>query len=276
MLSSFFILLFAECAGSGSFAKVYRVRRKETGELYAMKVIDKEKIVDPKLQENLDNEIAIMRDYLHPNVIRLFQNFNSTKYIYLVLELCPGGDLSKFIRARKRVAEPVAKRFLHQLSRGLLFLSEKNVIHRDLKPANILLSEASDDAVLKLADFGFARVLGAASMAQTQCGTPLYMAPEIFQGHDYDYKADLWSIGCIYWEMLFGVPPYRGSSQRELFANMRKPLDLPPDVPISRESQKVLQMVCWFVMQYQARCLRISLLFCLNLFCFTRPFLLSD
>jgi serine/threonine-protein kinase ULK/ATG1 len=100
---------------------------------------------------------------------------SSPKTIYLILELCPGGDLSKFIRSRKKLDERVAQSFLRQLSDGLYFLNQKSVIHRDLKPANVMLSEDSDFAVLKLADFGFAKHLMEAAMAQTPCGTPLYM-----------------------------------------------------------------------------------------------------
>jgi serine/threonine-protein kinase ULK/ATG1 len=107
--------------------------------------------------------------------VRLYEHFNSSKSIYLILELCPGGDLSKYIKRCRRIDEHVAQRFLRQLSDGLLFLNQRNLIHRDLKPANVLLSEASENAILKLADFGFAKVLAEASLAQTPCGTPLYM-----------------------------------------------------------------------------------------------------
>ena len=132
-----------------------------------------EKVGDPKLMENLEQEISIMRDYLHPNIVQLFEHFSSSRYIYLVLELCPGGDLSKFIKRYHRIEEFIAQGFLRQLSDGLHFLQEKNVIHRDLKPANVLLSEFSNQAILKIADFGFAKHLVEASMAQTPCGSPL-------------------------------------------------------------------------------------------------------
>ena len=196
--------------GSGSYAQVFRCIHMKTGEPYAIKAISKGitpllpckltictwasdcfltprrvslsatlytlstgKVGDPKLMENLEQEISIMRDYLHPNIVQLYEHFSSSRYIYLVLELCPGGDLSKFIKKFHRIEEVIAQGFLRQLSDGLHFLQEKNVIHRDLKPANVLLSESSNHAVLKIADFGFAKHLVEASMAQTPCGSPL-------------------------------------------------------------------------------------------------------
>jgi serine/threonine-protein kinase ULK/ATG1 len=116
-----------------------------------------------------------MRDIQHPNIVRLYDSFENSKYIFLVLELCRGGDLSTFIKRSKRLDENIAQSFLKQLSSGLYFLSESSIIHRDLKPANVLLSEPSEYAILKLADFGFAKYLAEASLAQTQCGSPLYM-----------------------------------------------------------------------------------------------------
>ena len=193
--------------------------------------------------ENLEQEISIMRDYLHHNIVQLYEHFSSQRYIYLVLELCPGGDLSKYIRKRGRIGEPIAHGFLKQIAAGLKFLQQKNVIHRDLKPANILLSEATDAAVLKIADFGFAKQLQeAASMAQTPCGSPLYMAPEIFEMQEYDAKADVWSVGCIFYEMLVGCPPFKGSNPRELFQNIRtKQLQVPSDVPVGADSLAILR-----------------------------------
>lgn len=228
--------------GSGSYAQVFTGRHMISNLVYAVKAISKEKVGDPKLQDNLDSEISIMRDYQHPNIVRLFEHFNSSRFIYLVLELCNGGDLSKYIKKFKKIEEHVAQCFLRQLSDGLHFLSQKNLIHRDLKPANVLLTECSENAVLKLADFGFAKHLTEASMAQTPCGTPLYMAPEIFEMQEYDAKADLWSVGCIFYEMLVGTPPFKGSNPRELFNNIKtRPLLVPPEIQLSTESLVILQ-----------------------------------
>ncbi|CAN0366173.1 unnamed protein product, partial [Hapterophycus canaliculatus] len=101
---------------------------------------------------------------------------------------------------------------------GLHFLWSKNLVHRDLKPQNLLLTGPGLDATLKIADFGFARHLAQASMAETICGSPLYMAPEILQGHKYGAKADLWSVGAILFEMLAGKPPFGGQNQASSLA----------------------------------------------------------
>ena len=153
------------------------------------------KVGDPKL---IEQEIAIMRKYshLHENIVQYIEHFSSQCHIYLVLEFCPGGDLSTHIKARGRLTEEIACGFLKQISNGLHFLHSKNIMHRDLKPANILLSEDSRHAILKIADFGIAKQLrGAVSMSRTQAGTPLYMAPEIYEMQGYDAKADVWYVG---------------------------------------------------------------------------------
>jgi serine/threonine-protein kinase ULK/ATG1 len=165
-----------ERIGKGSFAEVYLGTNLVDGKRYAIKVISKELMnSEPKLAAGLESEIRIMHEFIHPHIVRLHRYFSSEKNFFLVLDYCQGGDLSKFIRKKGRLSEPAALRFLHQLAEGLHFLKEKNFVHRDLKPANVLLSEFSESATVKLADFGFARYLLEASLAQTRCGTPLYM-----------------------------------------------------------------------------------------------------
>jgi serine/threonine-protein kinase ULK/ATG1 len=167
--------ILREKIGKGSYADVYKGVHKITGINYAIKTIFKENLSDPKLLMGLESEIKIMREFSHQNIVKLHEYFSSEKNFYLVLELCEGGDLSKYIKKSKRLSERVAHSFLLQLVNGLTFLQDKNFIHRDLKPANVLLTEFSENATLKLADFGFAKHLAGASLAQTRCGTPLYM-----------------------------------------------------------------------------------------------------
>jgi serine/threonine-protein kinase ULK2 len=231
--------------GSGSYAQVYKAVHKSSGEIFAIKMIAKEKLGnDERLYTNLESEIRIMRDYIHPNVVRLYENLTSGRNIYLILEYCPGGDLTKFIRKTHHLSDMVARVFFVQLVDGLSFLHSRNVIHRDIKPQNILLTESSAAATIKIADFGFAKHLTEAAMAQTPCGTPLYMAPEIFQMKDYNEKADLWSLGCVYYEMLVGTTPFRGSSPKELYTNIQtKALVVPPELGVSRQTETLLRKV---------------------------------
>lgn len=231
-----------EKIGKGSFAEVYLGVNIHDGKKFAVKVISKELInSEPKLAAGLESEIRIMHEFIHPHIVRLHRNFSSEKNVYLVLDYCQGGDLSKFIRKKGRLTEAVAVRFLHQLAEGLFFLKEKNFIHRDLKPANVLLTEFSENAIVKLADFGFARYLLEAALAQTRCGTPLYMAPEILESKDYDAKADIWSVGCIFYEMLAGTCPFKGQNEMDLLRNIRtKELRMPDDVVVSRPSLEIV------------------------------------
>ncbi len=208
--------------GSGSYSKVFLCRHLKSKVLYALKIIEKKVISNIKLQESLYMEIKIMREYKHVNIVCLKESFSYGKYICLVVDYAAGGDLSDYIKNRGKLNESIASTLLYQLSLGMEFLSTKGVIHRDLKPQNLLLSDATDYPVLKVADFGFARHLkDAASMAQTPCGTPLYMAPEVYLLRDYNGKADCWSIGCIYHEMLTGSPPFMAHSPRQLFIQIK-------------------------------------------------------
>lgn len=124
---------------------------------------------------------------------------------------------------------------MQQLANGLQVLHENNLIHRDLKPQNLLLSTTDDNSVLKIADFGFARYLQPLGLAETLCGSPLYMAPEIMQLQKYDAKADLWSVGAILFQLVTGKTPFTGNTQIQLFQNIVKSNELhfPPDSNLS-------------------------------------------
>ncbi|OMP06301.1 hypothetical protein CCACVL1_01634, partial [Corchorus capsularis] len=140
--------------------------------------------------------------------------------IFLVLEYCDGGDLAAYIHRYGKVSEEVARHFMRQLAAGLQVLQEKHLIHRDLKPQNLLLSTKGVTPQLKIGDFGFARSLRPLDLADTLCGSPLYMAPEIIQNQKYDAKADLWSVGAILFQLVTGKPPFDGNSQLQLFQNI--------------------------------------------------------
>lgn len=132
------------------------------------------------------------------------------------MEYCDAGDLAQYLQKYRVLPEQQAQIFLSQLANALNELWKQNLIHRDIKPQNILLCNERGSLVLKLADFGFARIVRPADLAETLCGSPLYMAPEILKYEKYDSKADLWSIGAIAYEMLFGQPPFRGENHIHL------------------------------------------------------------
>ncbi|KAK7294573.1 hypothetical protein RJT34_17462 [Clitoria ternatea] len=216
--------------GSGSFAVVWRSRNRHSGLEVAVKEIDKRQL-SPKVRDNLLKEISILSTIHHPNIIRLFEAVETNDRIYLILEYCGGGDLAAYIHRHGKVSETVARHFMRQLAAGLQVLHEKNLIHRDLKPQNLLLATTAATPVMKIGDFGFARSLTPQGLADTLCGSPYYMAPEIIQSQKYDAKADLWSVGAILYQLVIGRPPFDGNSQLQLFQNILASTELhfPPE-----------------------------------------------
>nr|XP_043621496.1 serine/threonine-protein kinase ATG1c-like isoform X2 [Erigeron canadensis] len=217
--------------GSGSFSVVWHAKHKIHGTQVAIKEILLGKMNNKKLEESLMSEIDILKNINHPNIIRLLDMIKEPGKIYLVLEYCRGGDLSVFIQKRHgRIPKSTSVHFMQQLAAGLKVLRDNQIIHRDLKPQNLLLFTNEDNSTLKIADFGFARSLHR-GLAETLCGSPLYMAPEIMQLHKYDAKADLWSVGAILFQLVTGRTPFTGNTQFQLLQNILKSTELqfPPD-----------------------------------------------
>ncbi|XP_074576596.1 LOW QUALITY PROTEIN: serine/threonine-protein kinase ATG1c-like [Curcuma longa] len=211
--------------GAGAFSTVWRARHRVRGTEVAVKEIAMDRL-SKKLQENLLSEVFILRRINHPNIIALYDFIQTSGRIYLVLEYCKDGDLSVYIQKHGRVPETIAKHFMKQLASGLQVLRDNNVIHRDLKPQNLLLSTHEGNYVLKIADFGFARSLAPRGLAETLCGSPLYMAPEVMQFQKYDAKADLWSVGIILYQLVTGKTPFTGNSQIQLLQNVLRTNEL--------------------------------------------------
>lgn len=250
--------------GSGSFASVYLGVSSADGRTAAIKAIKSERLTK-KVKDNLDVEISILSSFSHPHIVQMFNVLKTSSHIYLVLEYCSGGDLQKLIRSRNsgRLTERVARRLMRDLCKGLQFLHSKDVIHRDIKPQNLLLTnplppdEFDDEAKpnspvpnhdpsipfqLKIADFGFARQLESAALAETLCGSPLYMAPEILSQHPYSSNADLWSTGTVLFEMIAGKPPFNGVNHIDLLRNIqRKAVRLPEGVRVTPECVALLR-----------------------------------
>lgn len=190
--------------GKGAFSKVYKGLDTKNDEIIAIKVIDKFQI-KKNVIDRLKEEIKLLNDIEHENIINL-KDFTEDEYhYYLIMEYCNGGDLHQKIRKGK-ISEDIAKNYMKQIMFALRYLKSLNIIHRDLKPQNILLT--NDDKTIKITDFNFAREMFDNDISQTFCGSPLYMAPEIIKRNEYNVKSDLWSIGLILYEMVYGINPY--------------------------------------------------------------------
>ncbi|GFO00432.1 serine/threonine-protein kinase dclk3 [Plakobranchus ocellatus] len=170
--------------GDGNFAVVRQSRKKETGQEFAVKVIDKAKL---KGKEHMvENEIDIMKDCNHTNIVRLFEEYETAERIYLVMELVKGGDLFDAITQSVKFGEPESALMVKDLCNALYYMHSRSIVHRDLKPENLLVHRNKDGSItLKLADFGLA--MEVKELIYTVCGTPTYVAPEILT--EIDLKA---------------------------------------------------------------------------------------
>jgi calcium/calmodulin-dependent protein kinase I len=206
--------------GSGAFSVVKEVSHKETGKSYAIKVVTKAKLT-PEDEQALKDEIDVLHELEHPNIIRLFDVFDEKQYYYLVTEKMMGGELFDRIVQKSYYNEKEARDVCRILFKALGYCHQHKIAHRDLKPENLLLLSADDDSNIKIADFGFAKKCLTPNSLNTQCGTPGYVAPEILEGTPYDTKADMWSLGVIVYILLGGYPPFIEQNQRELFRKIR-------------------------------------------------------
>lgn len=165
----------------------------------AVKVIKRENLKG-KFVELLENEIKVLKGCNNSNIIRLYDLKKTPNNFYLVLEYCNEGDLAAYVKRKKQLTEDEAVEFLVQILHGFRTLVKNKILHRDFKLANILLH----DGQIKIADFGFAKLLTEEEFAKTVLGSPLNMAPEVIKGKEYNSKADIYSIGVCFYEMLYG------------------------------------------------------------------------
>jgi len=202
--------------GEGSYGSVQRCQFKDTGQWRALKTIDKALV---KNTEQFKEEMAIMKLLDHPNIVRLYETFEDENLVYLVLELCTGGELFDRIVAQEKFSEQAAAICVQQMLRAVNYMHQNYIMHRDLKPENWLLSSATEDAGrqaiqpadLKLIDFGLSKRFTPGDFATTKAGTPYYVAPEVLEGR-YAELSDVWSIGVIMYILLCGSPPFAGNN----------------------------------------------------------------
>ncbi|NXN58797.1 STK36 kinase, partial [Rynchops niger] len=197
-----------EMIGEGSFGRVYKGRRKHSARVVALKFIPKVGRSEKELK-NLQREIEIMRGLHHPNIIQMLDSFETDKEVVVVTDYAEG-ELFQILEDDGSLPEDQVQTIAAQLVSALYYLHSHRILHRDMKPQNILLGK---DGVVKLCDFGFARAMSIHTMVLTSIkGTPLYMSPELVEERPYDHTADLWSVGCILYELFVGTPPFYTSS----------------------------------------------------------------
>ncbi|NXA07269.1 STK36 kinase, partial [Sapayoa aenigma] len=193
-----------EMIGEGSFGRVYKGRRKHSAQVVALKFIPKVGRSEKELK-NLQWEIEIMRGLHHPNIIQMLDSFETDKEVVVVTDYAEG-ELFQILEDDGSLPEDQVQTIAAQLVSALYYLHSHRILHRDMKPQNILLGK---DGVVKLCDFGFARAMSIHTMVLTSIkGTPLYMSPELVEERPYDHRTDLWSVGCILYELFVGTPPF--------------------------------------------------------------------
>lgn len=180
--------------GRGSFGKVCLVEYKNTSELYAMKSIKKDILIDHEQIENTILEKKILQTVNHPFLCSLVFCFQTEDRIYFIMNFVRGGELFQHLKRFKVFDEEKVKFYSAQIGMALHYLHEKGIIYRDLKPENILMDETG---YLQLADFGMAKTLSSNEKAMSFCGTPEYLAPEVIQSDGHDCMADWWSFGIL-------------------------------------------------------------------------------
>jgi len=213
--------------GKGSFGKVLQVRKKDTGKIYAMKVLNKKNILDNNELEHTKTEKNILQKLIHPFLVNLNYSFQTPDKLYFIMDYINGGELFYHLQKEHKFTPERVRFYCAEIVLGLEYLHNSGVIYRDLKPENILLT---DDGHICMTDFGISKegLLAEDARTATFCGTPEYLAPEVLEGKGYTKAVDWWSFGTLMYEMLTGLPPfYSQDVQQMYFKIMHAKLDLP-------------------------------------------------
>lgn len=215
--------------GEGNFSRIVRATYTPTGEVFALKIVEKQRVKRLRIRHaNIFNEIGMEKDVLnrlrHPNVIRLYHTFQDNDNLYFVLEFLDGGELLDHLMHEGRqigLHEDMARFYLADVINAVEFIHANQILHRDLKPENMVVSK--DTNHLKLIDFGTAKNLADTALnGPNFVGTPEYMAPETIDNKDVTTASDLWAVGCILFQLLTGETPFAGGSAYLTFLKVQE------------------------------------------------------
>ena len=203
--------------GKGSYGSVKLAREKSSRELFAIKKIRLSCLSRSEREKSL-GEVKVLSSIHHPNVVSYKESFQENQRLYIVMEYIDGGDLEKVISHQrgKLMDEADILRYFVQIVSVVSYLHSNHILHRDLKPQNVFLTKMG---IVKLGDFGVAKSLNSScDLAKTVIGTPFYLSPEIWEGSPYDAKSDIWSLGCILFELCSLHKPFEAQNASALLA----------------------------------------------------------
>jgi calcium-dependent protein kinase len=208
--------------GRGPYSEARVCTHKRTQAVRAVKIIFKRGMNESALKDSLLQEVQILRTLDHPNIVRIYENFEDSKNYYIVEEHCHGEDLFDLVSRLKQITEQVAARIMRQIFSAVGYLHTRQVVHRDLKPENIIVLNGNEEVPhVKLIDFDTATYCSVERQLRGSIGTAYYMAPEVLT-KNYNEKCDMWSCGVLLYIMLSGTPPFPGYSDKEILRNVSK------------------------------------------------------
>ena len=241
--------------GEGSFGAVYQVRNKYSGAICAMKIIKKSSACSREEEEEIRNEINILRTMDHPNILKIFEFYSNPKEYSIITELCSMGELFDQIINKGPFDEKYSAYVLYQVFSAVNYCHKMHILHRDLKPENILIIDKNDDGypTVKVCDFGTSKIFETGKVERAFVGSSFYMAPEVLN-QKYNEKCDIWSCGVIMYILLSQRPPFGGQNDDEIFKNIKKgvyDLKSPPFDKLSANAKDLIKKT--LTMDYNKR-----------------------
>jgi calcium/calmodulin-dependent protein kinase I len=210
--------------GKGAFAVVKLATKKENGSEWAVKCTDKTKLSQED-KEDLYKEIKVLKLLgNHPCAVHMSDFFEDDSSMFIMMDYMKGGELFDRIVQKEKYTEGEARQVVKQVAHLLVYMHKRGIVHRDMKPENFLLVDESNDAQVKLADFGLAGILDPKkqNLLFDACGTPGYVAPEVLEGKAYNEGVDCWALGVITYILLCGFPPFYNDSNAQLYAAIKE------------------------------------------------------
>lgn len=230
--------------GKGGFAKCFEFRRRDSGETFAIKVVHKASLSQNSALDKLKTEIHIHASLDHPQIISFRDTFEDPHFVYLLMDLGENSTLSGLTRRRKVLSEREARFYVYEIFQALQYLRHKKIIHRDLKLSNLFLDRRFR---AKLGDFGLsAQKVDDQERRFTVCGTPNYIAPEVFNHHGrgHSYEVDVWSLGVITYAILLGSPPFETDNVKKTYKRIiNNDYQFPPGNLISKEACQFISCI---------------------------------